>query len=345
MTENKNKEHKKLNKVMLSIVLLVMFLALALNSNANIDCNLTVPSTIGTGSEINVLTNISGTSWDITTAFYMRSASTANSSFILLGNVTNTSRLVSVNITMPPIQIFTLEPATDYQVYATCYGNATDGSLNIQNSTISTGITLDRGDIPTTPTSVSPSGTQGNRTLDITSTVNGANTTGCTLNFGFKNPGSSSYAMTHSGNSCTQSIAGVAEGTYVYTITATDGTNNSAATAESSIEVELTTSTSRKKAIAASLGGGSSKQQVARGLAIAQDRASVQGQKGISNAQIQMQKAGEKIKAKAKEEARPKEIAKTAGGAVAGGIIGTMVFPVVGTGIGALIGGIIGVAV
>lgn len=173
----------------------------------------------------NVLSNMLNCTW------YAISVSTANNSFVAVKTQLNASgEVTSINSTF---NSNILEDSNDYQFYSQCF-NATANETSATN----TGITIDNT-IPQTPTGLSP--VEGTlikvREITFSSTVTGANTTGCTLNFVEVNPGSTSYTMTHSGNTCSHTLTNVPDQTFKYYITASDGTN-STNSAETSFNVK-----------------------------------------------------------------------------------------------------------
>ncbi len=151
--------------------------------------------------------------------FYAKSTSTANSSYGLLNaSITNTSEAQTEFTTN--WDTASVEDSNDYSFNVTCY-NATDNGIDTN-----TEIEIDNA-VPTAPSSPAPAdkstNTNGSQAFSVT--VTGSETTGCTLYFSGTHPGSSSYAMTHSGNTCTKSAITFPEYTYYWYVTATDGTN------------------------------------------------------------------------------------------------------------------------
>lgn len=180
--------------------------------------------TPATSSSVNGAT----VSWNVTNgtlnemvncSIYLSSSSTANSTATNVSTGANVTASAT-NIT-GTFDSTILEDSNDYSIYASC----TNSSGSISNTSAST-ITIDNT-IPQAPSSLSPSSsTDTDGSVSFSATVTGANTTGCTLFFVGKNPGSSSYAMTHSSNSCTYTISSVPEESYAYLIQASDGTNS-----------------------------------------------------------------------------------------------------------------------
>jgi len=136
--------------------------------------------------------------------FYAKSSSTANSSWVSLGAFSNYSAgQIRINGTF---NSGILEDSSDYTFNASCY----NGSGQYHEGTRAS-ITLDNS-IPTTPTLSPASNTRDtDGSVTFTGTVNGSQTTGCTLYFDGQNPGSSSYTMVHSGSSCTYTLSAISE--------------------------------------------------------------------------------------------------------------------------------------
>jgi len=221
----------------------------------------------------------------------------------------------SVNTINGTVESTGLEDGSDYTVTASCY-NATFGTETASNPLSS--LTIDNT-VPQTPTSLSPaSGADEDSSVTFSVTVTDRNTTSCELNFDGTNPGSSSYAMTHSGTACTVDLTDISDYTYKWYVVASDGTNVSADSETFSFRI-LTSSNS---------GGGS------RGVAETPKIS-------IPKVSFDNEIIGEKIE-KEKEKA---ELFKTGVGVTAGLIVGTLITPGVGTIVGGIIGVIIGVII
>src|SRR3990167_1319097 len=184
-------------------------------------------SVIGAGNTtLNVSIAISvGSPTSYNCTFSVGSPSTANSSgTFIITNITNNSNSGSVTLAIVNTSFSfnhtIIEDSNDYTFTAEC----TNGTLAVVSDT-NTGITIDNT-VPESATSLT-SGTQSSSSVTVSGTVVGVNTTGCTLNFLGTNPGRASYTMTHSANSCTQALTGVADSTYHYYITTSDNTNTS----------------------------------------------------------------------------------------------------------------------
>jgi len=152
------------------------------------------------------------------------SSLSGNTSGIII-NISNTTTL-SASTTLAAAIV--IEDATDYSFTPTCQDGATGENVGSAVSSV----TIDRT-VPTLPTSVQPGTTeQDTDTLAISATVTGTDTTACTLTFETAIPagGTRTVAMTHTGNTCTSTFTGVADASYGYSVTASDGTNTTSAT-------------------------------------------------------------------------------------------------------------------
>ncbi len=154
-------------------------------------------------------------------SWYVKSAGlTANTSWITIGDqVANTTQGfwgTTYNTTN------NIEDGSDYIFNVSCT-NATNTL-----SDVSSNVVVDNT-VPVAPTSLSPTSesVDDDGSVTFSGTVDGNETTACTLNFPNKNPGSSSYSMTHTGDTCTYTISSLPEETYDYYLTASDGTNTS----------------------------------------------------------------------------------------------------------------------
>ncbi|MEK6882579.1 MAG: hypothetical protein AABY22_23360 [Nanoarchaeota archaeon] len=155
--------------------------------------------------------------------FYAKSSLSANNTWVIIGQNNSVNVTLTGNATMNIINLSSLilEDANDY-IFNVTIKNVTTGAILGEDTNID--ITVDNG-VPTAPTALSPTADQDSNSVAFSGTVVGANTTSCTLFFDGQNPGSSSYAMTHSGNSCTYTVNPVADQTYRYYIRASDETN------------------------------------------------------------------------------------------------------------------------
>ena len=343
------------------LAILVFTLALALNSgNAQetIACYASFPSLIGVGSLINITFNNSQNGMEnftqIFAAIEVKSASTANSSYSLLTNASNSTNNLHINYTVDNLGVLSLEDSNDYIGRATCYGGLAGGTLgngeNMSVSSETTGRTFDRGNRPTAPTSLSPSGRQTSSKDGVfSSTVNGANTTGCTLEFEGKNPGTAIYAMTHSSNSCDLTLLNIPDQIYRYNVRATDGTNTTLSATEQ-IQIDVPTSTRVRGGVGAAIASGAVKvvPDKAGGLQIASNTPAGERSQGLQN-------AIDRTNANFQKELTKEELKKTGtgagiGAAVGGGLglfgfalgpLGVITVPA-GAALGGFIGGMVG---
>jgi len=161
------------------------------------------------GTTVDTLCNIS---------YYAKSASTANSTNVLLGSLNSYNS--SVGNMSVRFNSATLEDGATYIF------NVTLKNASSTISDTSTGVVVDNT-VPVAPSSISPADKTIYRTnsYTISATVTGSRTTGCTIVFTSNNPeGSASQAMTHTANTCTYSGTATNAGTYDFYITASDGT-------------------------------------------------------------------------------------------------------------------------
>lgn len=192
-------------------------------------------SVVGGATTFNI-TNSTAATYNCT--IWASSPSTTNSTNVSLGTLTNESAIdFDINGSIE-VKVETLEDSNDYSFYASCM----DLTSTTNTSTVT--LTVDNT-IPETPSSLSPASNSKDSDGSVTfsGSVVDANTTGCTLYFVGRNPGSSSYAMTYSASSCTYSITTIPEETYVYYIQATDGTNTTNS-AQTRFSVSLTDTSS-----------------------------------------------------------------------------------------------------
>ena len=112
-----------------------------------------------------------------------------------------------------------IEDANNY-IFNVTVQNATSGV--VVGDDTNTGITVDNT-IPQAATSLTPT-SDADGSVIFSGIIVGVNTTSCTLRFDNKGPGSTSYSMTHSGDTCNTTLTVAAE-TYVWYIRASDETN------------------------------------------------------------------------------------------------------------------------
>jgi len=195
-------------------ILLIFSLLLISVATAAIVKPITGASVAGTTVILNAtnasLPNMVNCTWTI------GSASTANT----------TSTFVFTNKSADPLIIngsfnsLTFEDSNDYTVTAVCRN-----TTSVSTTSTSTGVIIDNT-IPQAPSSLTPAtdtkDTDGS--VAFSATVTGRNTTSCTMYFSGTNPGATSYAMTHSGNTCSKTLT-LPEQIYDWYIIASDGTN------------------------------------------------------------------------------------------------------------------------
>ena len=336
--KDKSKGKKTHQKVVISLFAMFMLIALALGTLASPALTINT-ATWQQNTIINVSTkSANDDSQNNMTYIGLRgsSSTTANSSSVVFFNITNSTAtnfdLGYANITFGDDIV--IEDSNDYSITAVSTG--TGDSDGVASS--ATTIAVDRT-VPSAPSSTSPTANTDNTTTSnivFNSVVNGANTSGCTLRFTLANPGQSVYPMTHSGDSCTLTINGMARSDFTYFIRASDGTNTS-----DSANVKFTISSGAsnvaRRAYAVATGGGGSsvvptKGEVGRALGIQSSESSAKGTPFSADG--------------IRGEITAKELTKTGiglgTGAVVGMAIGTIVMPGIGTIAGIPLGSAIG---
>lgn len=180
---------------------------------------------------------------NISSSFTANSSTSTTIGFNI--NSTNgTQNKDSVNISLDNIGNVILEDGQSYTLNCYCENRTTSdtvGAGSVACNSTRTGVRIDRT-VPQIPTSLTTA-----ERLDgdaITATVNGANTTKCTISFGL---GGIRSAMTHSGNTCTYTIApnSPSDGVYQYQVFASDDLNETAS-AVTSIEIDALGNPSRR---------------------------------------------------------------------------------------------------
>jgi len=174
-------------------------------------------------------------------AVFVASASTANGTTGIIFNISNATHNFwgnnSANFSFSADLI--LEDANDYVV--TFVTTETGGS---QTGTSSTGVTVDRT-VPSAPTTTQAAGSVLEDAGVISYTVTGTDTTACTIAFlgnGItpRFTGTNTFAMTHSGDTCTYTISNVlSDLTYNVYVQALDGTNTSIASTRLDLQVDV----------------------------------------------------------------------------------------------------------
>ena len=224
----------KRDKLLLALLFSIVLFA----SLASATATLVTPASSATVSGTTVAWNASFSSFanPMNCSVYVSSPSTANTTAVNISTSTNSSvNAVFINGTFNSNLV---EDSNDYSVYASCVNQTS----TTQNSSANTAIVFDNT-IPQAPTSLTPADASRDTdgSVTFTGTVTARNTTGCTLLFNGQNPGTSSYTMTHTTNSCTHTLSSVPEQSYQWYIRASDGTNTTNS-ATQTITVDGTTS-------------------------------------------------------------------------------------------------------
>ena len=184
----------------LFLILPLFLLSLFFVNAAGIDCNLSVPSTLGNLSVFNVTYNASITTHNVSAFVEGRSATTRNSSFSFIANNTNTSNRFHVNVTLQNEVI--AEDSDDWEFRATCYLNASGSETSVTTSSTISNRLLDRHK-PAPPTAITfTNPLEVDNT--ITATINRNLANRCFIRFG--SPSTPRNAMTLSGSTCTFTV-------------------------------------------------------------------------------------------------------------------------------------------
>lgn len=286
---------------------------------------------IGISSFNATITGVTAGDYNATTpVLYGKCTNTANSSYTVLINSTDTAIWsngtdatggLTLNTTYNSVGMEDDTSCTFYMVISN-YTNSSQNQGNNEVTCTATSTSVIDNTKPDTPSSLSPAdkaeSTTDNTTLSAT--VNGTETTGCTLVFGRSN-----YSMTHSGSSCTYSMSNIGAGDYQWYVVASDGTNVTRSSTYTAVFIYKggtgkTVTTPAEKDTQITIGG--------------ETLTELGSKVGV-----------EDVKEWAKKETTKPELIKTGIGAVTGGVIGTMLFPGVGTIGGVAIGGLIGVLI
>lgn len=208
---------KTKNKLNLSLLILVVSLVSILQVVSALTLASPADSSTISGTTIINATAPAGEEI-VNCTFYVKSASTANSTWTSLGTFNNDTT-INVNGTFSSA---ILEDSNDYQFNATCRNQSNNISDVVGGANVVVNNT-----VPTTPSSLSPSAdsTDNDGSISFSATVTGSETTGCTLYFSGIHPGNPSYTMTHTGNTCTYSLTSVPEQSYDWYVRASDGTD------------------------------------------------------------------------------------------------------------------------
>ena len=203
-----------------------------LGVNATIDCNLTSITTISQFTQLNATFNTSSDSstGNIQVAFELRDTTNhINSSYSVIGNMTNTSNLRHINLTFGNDILF--PDADNADLRATCYMNGTSAlgaQSNTGTATAITSIKVDRS-LPT---------------VSLTTVPTTVNTSNAAISIVFSVTNSSSYVFKHTGDadkrvlissnfnsmSFTQIIVPIKSGTTTFQVVGDDGTNTTTVT-------------------------------------------------------------------------------------------------------------------
>lgn len=236
----------KLNKksllfvLLLGIIFSVSFVSAASGASSS-NVTIVLPGVAGTLTETAYVFNCSMHAGyeeeNYTTGYiYMKSASTANSSWATMKDAFDNTTAVDFNGTLDSSAV---EDANDYIFNCTLW-NGTD-----YISATRTGLTIDNT-VPTAASSLSPSNniidTDG--TVNFTGTATDSETISCTLNFVGTNPGYSSYIGVYSTTSCSYQLTAIPEQTYNWYITLSDGTNTTKSTVYT-VNIDSTSGTRR----------------------------------------------------------------------------------------------------
>jgi len=184
-----------------------------------------------TNTDLILIDNDNVTLLNIT--IWAKSSLTANSSWVVIGE--NSSLNVSgelcedlddsgCNMTTITIDVTNvLEDANNYIINASAYNMTATGGLFSDDT--NTGIIVDNT-IPTASTSLTPT-TDADGSVTFSGTVDGTKTTSCNLVFANNGPtfGSRTQSMTHTGDTCSLSLTGIPEHTYIWYIDASDESN------------------------------------------------------------------------------------------------------------------------
>ena len=236
------------NKSFLLLILSVLFSLFLLPISYAHSCGIVTPANngfIGTDGLINITFTSNATLALAVVHLNLSSASTSNSTSFEVSVASNeTSASLhprnAINFSLNDTNELVLEPSNDY-VLTAWVENATPSHMAgsfVCNSTV-TGITIDRGDTPTVPSTAHAADTEFDdvTTTLITYTVNGFNTTGCRIAFledgaSPRFTGTNTFAMVHSADSCTYTVgkSTIPDNSYNVYVRASDGTNESIST-------------------------------------------------------------------------------------------------------------------
>lgn len=191
-------------------------------------------TTTWTNAMVNIsLTDGAGTQF---VTVYASSSSTANSSTSKVFNITNSTatnfNAGYANFTLS--NAIVLEDSNDYTVSFLTTGN---GGADAQTGTTATGVIVSRT-TPDAPTTTASQNQVLGNSAAFSYTVTGTATTGCRIAFlpsgiGIRFSGTNTFAMTHSGNTCTYTAtsANLPDSDYNVYVQASDGVDTAQSSA------------------------------------------------------------------------------------------------------------------
>ena len=136
---------RRLKLLLFPSIALLMLLLVGIGVNAGIQCNLTSVTTINQNTVLNATfnTSIDGTTNNVTVLFELRDTTLhVNSSYSVIGNVTNTTGQRWTNITFANSIIFA--DADNADLRATCYSNSSSALIDVATSSAVSSIVVDR---------------------------------------------------------------------------------------------------------------------------------------------------------------------------------------------------------
>lgn len=210
------------NKLMFGIIIGLAFFLFAISFSSAV--TIVNPSTGGTISGTYYF-NVTNSTFPnlVNCSFYMKSPSTANSTWSFIGTAFNSSAN-ALQVNMSVSLALKIEDASDYTLNATCR-NSTSVLQDDTESPVIVDYT-----VPQAPTSLNPTTTtlKNNKSSQIFSaTVVNVNTTSCTFSKGINGGNFVSVSATYSGTSCTyvdtSFTSSALNGEYYWYFTASDG--------------------------------------------------------------------------------------------------------------------------
>ena len=218
----------------ISALMIMLFSCLVLADTTTIVAPASSGTVDGSGIDFNVsYTRSITTGNSVSCTIALSSPSTANSSATTTYfNVTNSTSRNALNVNFTLASTDLLEDSNDYTVAATCWNTTTAIA-----ATSSTGVTVSRT-TPSAPTTTQATNSILANNAVLTYTVTGTDTTGCRIAFlpsgsGIRFTGTNTFAMTHSGNSCTYTAtsANVPDSDYNIYVQASDGVDTAQSSA------------------------------------------------------------------------------------------------------------------